>query len=426
MRIEISYKFILGFIVVVATIVAVGYVIPFLELPEYLVQPVVMGIALVVGLILGGVFSKAFTRNISVLREAAERFSEGDLTTQVGWEPRKFPDETEDLADSLNRLADSLRTLVGQIRRSSCRVSESAQGLSASSQEISASSHQVSNTIEQVSRGAEKQAEMVDKTARVVKELVVSVDLIASAAQKMKEAAVTTVSTAEQGRDMAHTAMDKMKQVLTDVERNSSQIMAFGENVQKIGQIVDVITGISQKTNLLALNATIEAARAGEYGRGFSVVAEEVRKLAESTAESAGEITKLVETIRDESQKVQLSMRESVQKMQSGHEALDTTGGAFDEITEHALNTRSKAQTIAELSDQQSSGAREIESAMDQIAQVTDDNAAATEQVSAATQEQSASMEEMARSAQELSTLAEELLTMVSRFDLGLDEGTEE
>jgi len=263
---------------------------------------------------------------------------------------------------------------------------------------------------------------MVEKGARVVKELVISVDLIASAAQKMKEAAVTTVSTAEQGGDMARSAMDKMKQVLMDVERNSAQIMEFGDNVQKIGQIVDVISGISQKTNLLALNATIEAARAGEYGRGFSVVAEEVRKLAESTAESAGEITGLVETIRDESQKVQVSMRDSVQMMHAGHDALDTTGGAFNEITEHALNTRSKAQTIAELSDQQSGGAREIETAMDEIAKVTDDNAAATEQVSAATQEQSASMEEMARSAQELSTLSEELLTMVSRFDLGIDE----
>ncbi|PLY10962.1 MAG: methyl-accepting chemotaxis protein [Desulfuromonas sp.] len=422
MRIEISYKFTLGFIFVVATIVAVDFLAPFLGLPEFLEQLVVMGTALVVGLLLGWLFSKAFTSNIGLLREAAERFSEGDLTTQVAWSQRKFPDETEDLAESLNRLAENLRVLVGQIRRSSHRVSDSAQGLSASSQEISASSHQVSNTIEQVSRGAEKQAEMVEKGAKIVKELVISVDLIANAAQKMKEAAVTTVSTAEQGGDMARSAMDKMKQVLMDVERNSAQIMDFGDNVQKIGQIVDVISGISQKTNLLALNATIEAARAGEYGRGFSVVAEEVRKLAESTAESASEITGLVETIREESQKVQLSMRDSVQMMHSGHEALDTTGGAFNEITEHALNTRSKAQTIAELSDQQSGGAREIESAMDEIAKVTDDNAAATEQVSAATQEQSASMEEMARSAQELSGLSEELLTMVSRFDLGMED----
>ncbi len=422
MRVEISYKFILGFIVVVATILAVNVLFPFLGLPAEFELLFSITVALVVGVILGWLFSKAFTRNIGILREGAERFSEGDLTTQVAWPERRFPDETEDLAESLNRLADNLRTLVGQIRRSSMRVSESAQGLSASSQEISASSHQVSNTIEQVSRGAEKQAEMVEKGSRIGKELVVSVDLIASAAQKMKEAAVTTVSTAEQGSDMARSAMDKMKQVLGDVERSSAQIMAFGENVQKIGQIVDVITGISQKTNLLALNATIEAARAGEYGRGFSVVAEEVRKLAESTAESAGEITKLIETIREESQKVQSSMRENVQMMHSGHEALDTTSGAFNEITEHALNTRSKAQTIAELSDQQSSGAREIEQAMDEIAKVTDDNAAATEQVSAATQEQSASMEEMARSAQELSTLAEELMTMVSRFDLGFEE----
>jgi len=92
MRIEISYKFTLGFIFVVATIVAVDFFVPFLSLPEFLEQLVVMGTALVVGLVLGWLFSKAFTSNISLLREAAERFSEGDLTTHVAWPERKFPD----------------------------------------------------------------------------------------------------------------------------------------------------------------------------------------------------------------------------------------------------------------------------------------------------------------------------------------------
>jgi len=217
---------------------------------------------------------------------------------------------------------------------------------------------------------------------------------------------------------MSRATIARMKQVLEKVERNGEQMAAFGAQVQKIGKIVEVITGIAGKTNLLALNATIEAARAGEYGRGFNVVAEEIRKLADSTGASAGEITDLIETIRTESQKVQDSMKESVQDLDSGRDAIDNTGKAFDAIIRSALETQNKATSIAELAQQQTDGATGMVAAIEEISRVAEDNAASTQQVSAATEEQTASMEEMAGAAQGLSELAENLLEVVKRFRL--------
>jgi methyl-accepting chemotaxis protein len=200
-------------------------------------------------------------------------------------------------------------------------------------------------------------------------------------------------------------------------------MVSFGVQVQKIGKIVEVITGIAQKTNLLALNATIEAARAGEYGRGFAVVADEISKLADSTSQSAGEITGLIETIREESRNIQASIKESIQAMDAGRQAIDTTGGAFEEIIQTATITQTKATSIDELSQKQTEGAKSVVGAIEEISRVVADNAAATEQVSATAQQQSASMEEMAQGAQTLSVLAEDLLDMVKRFQLGVEGG---
>ncbi len=419
MRVEISYKFIMGFIIVVGSIVLVNLVVPYLGIPEQWQQLFSVGFAILVGLLLGWFFSKAFTANIRVLTESAERLSRGDLSQPVRLHSTALPDETSDLANSLNQVVESLRGLVGKIRSSSIKVAESAQNLSSTSQEMTASSNEMANTVEQISRGAETQAEMVEKSSRLIKEMAMSVDLIAASAKKVSASASATAGTAQRGGEMARTAMQKMKQVLADVEQNGKQMAAFGVQVQKIGKIVEVITGIAGKTNLLALNATIEAARAGEYGRGFAVVAEEIRKLADSTGQSAGEITDLIETIREEGQKVQASMSQSILEMDAGRSAVDTTGSAFGEIIENALATQTKATSIAELAEKQTEGASGMVNAIDEISRVVADNAAATEEVSATTQQQSASMEEMAHAAQDLSALAEDLLEVVKRFELG-------
>lgn len=423
MRISISNKFVAGFIIVVTSSVLVNLLVPYLGIDKQWQQFFLVACALLVGSVLGWIFSKAFTANLQVLTGAAELLSRGDLSREVKLKRTRLSDEISDLAESLNQVIDSLRELVGTIRHSSFRVAEAAQSLSVTSHETTATSHEICSTIEQVSRGAETQSEMVEKSSRLIKEMALSTELVADSAKKVSAAANATVTTAQLGGESARSTVKLMKQVLDEVEKNGEQMLSFNLQVQKIGKIVEVITGIAQKTNLLALNATIEAARAGEAGRGFAVVAEEISKLADTTGESAGEITQLIEGIREESRKMQDSMKETIQEIHSGRTAIDATGNSFGEIIDNAEDTQGKAIGIAELSQRQTRGAVGMVAAIDEIARVVTDNAAATEEVSAATQQQSASMEELARSAQDLSALAEQLLGVVSRFQLEAGRG---
>ncbi|MDH3999432.1 MAG: methyl-accepting chemotaxis protein, partial [Desulfuromonadales bacterium] len=304
------------------------------------------------------------------------------------------------------------------IRTISFQVASSSQGLSGTAKEMSASAMEVAGTVDQISKGAETQAEMVEQSNRLFKEVAMSTNLVATSAQKVASAANQTVETAQSGSEQADASLANIRQVLAAVESSGQQMVTFVAQLQKIGKFVEVINGIAQKTNLLALNATIEAARAGEYGRGFAVVAEEISKLADSTTASADEITRLVEGIRDEGQQVQGSMAQAIEEMESGRVAVDRTAQAFVAITENAEGTRTKANSIAELSAQQISSAERITLSIEEIDRVVSDNAAATQEVSAATQEQSAAMEELVQSAVELSRLSETMLAMVKTFKL--------
>jgi methyl-accepting chemotaxis protein len=422
MRVEISHKFILGFITVVASIVLINMVVPHLQIPAEWQQLFTLGCAMLVGLVLGSLFSRVFTKNIRSLQQGAQCLSQGDLSRDVRLPDTFFPDETTDLAAALNEVTAKLRELVGYIRNVSATVAQSAHSLSATSQEVTASSQEVAKTVEQISYGAETQAEMTERSTRLIREMAISIDLIASSARKLTASASDTAQTAQEGGELSRVALEKMKLLMVEVEKSGGLIVSFGGQVQKIGKIVEVITNIAQKTNLLSLNASIEAARAGEYGRGFAVVAEEIRKLADSTSLSASEITELVEAIREESQKIQTSMHGTMRELSAGRSSLDTTGSAFEKIINTALITQTKATSISELSHSQAEGARHMVTAIEEISRVVTDNAAATEELSAVTEEQTASMAEMALSAQQLSALAEELVGMVQRFRLERQE----
>ncbi len=417
MRVEISYKFIVGFLIVIAAVVVVSLTVPYWPVPSWLRQPLTIGCALLVGLVVGALFSRAFAKNIRALTEAGDRLGQGDLSQDVQVS-NLFCDETDDIALAMNRVQASLRELVGEIRGFASQVTEASMSLSVTAQEMTASSHEVAGTVDLISKGAETQAEMVEASNQSFREMAVAINQVALSAQKVAEAAEATVATAQRGTDLAKGSTDTIRQVLTEVEGSGEQMVSFVARVQQIGQIVEVINGVAHKTNLLALNATIEAARAGEYGRGFTIVAEEIRKLADSTTDSSGEITRLVDGIQEEGTQVQSRMAQIIQEMEAGHAAVDRTNQVFAEITGTAEDTRGKAQVISDLTQHQIEGAEQISRAIDEIDKVVSDNAAATEQVSAATQQQCASMEEMTLSAKEMATMAEELLMLVKKFKL--------
>lgn len=419
MRIPIGYKFIIGFVVVVGAVAFAPNLVGLLGYSPEISSILGYFVAMTVGLILGWLFSKGFTANIGRLTDSAESISRGDLTRDVIIRPSRMPDEINELAGLINLMLENLRELVRHIKITSGKLSNSAREINSTALEINASTGEVAQAIEQISRGAECQAEMVDKSSRIIREMAVSIELVAARASETAKAAKETSLTAQHGGSLASDSLERMKEFFENQETIGRQFDTFNSKLQKVGKVADCIGDIARQTNLLALNASIEAARAGEYGKGFAVVAEEVRKLADGSAQSASDINDMIESLREESHRVHEVILESSRSIKEGKKNIDVTASAFKEILKTVLETEGKASSIAALSQMQLDGSAKMVKAVDEIAKVADDNAASTEQVSAATEEQLAAMQDMALATKELAQLAEELLIVVERFQTG-------
>jgi methyl-accepting chemotaxis protein len=264
---------------------------------------------------------------------------------------------------------------------------------------------------------------MVTKTSKVIHEMAISVDLVARRAKETAKAARETSFTAQRGDELANDSLERMKSFFDSVELISMQFMDLNSKLQQVGKIADFIVEMARQTNLLALNASIEAVRAGEYGKGFGVVAEEVRKLADGSAKSATDILDMIDLVKVESRKLQETITESSRNIGAGKKNIDTTAESFKQILATVIETERKANSIADLSQMQTDGAGKMVTMVDEIAKVAEDNAASTQEVSAATEQQSSAMQEMVFQTQELTRLAEALLLSVEKFQVAAEEG---
>jgi len=421
MYIPIGYKFILGIVVVVAAVAFSPAAVIALGYSQEMTTVLSYAVALTTGLILGWLLIKGVSRNISEITDTVEAISEGDLSTDVEVRAKRFPDETTGIANAINLMTENLRELVSQLRSASGHVSDSARTLSSTTLEVNATTEEIAKALEQISRGAEAQAEMAGRGSTLIHELAVSVELVANRARESAQSARDTTATAQQGNELVKQTMDLMKEFLDTVEYTGQQFAELNGKLQQVGKIADIIVEIARQTNMLALNASIEAVRAGEYGKGFTVVAEEVRKLADGTSRSAAEIIDLVTLIKEDSVKVRETFATSSRQINEGKKKINSTAGVFQSIVQTVIEAERKATSIADLSSMQTEGAQKMVKTIDEIAKVAEDNATATEQVSAATEEQSAAMQEMAAASRELSALAAELLQAVERFRLPED-----
>jgi len=418
MRVPLGYKFILGFVAVVAVVAFAPPVVAASGYSADVTQLLTIVVAMTVGLIMGWLFSRRFTRDIGMLTKSAHEVSQGDLSCDIKLASTRMPDETHELTAAINLMIQNLRDLVGHIRSSSGKLSGASREINGTATEISSTTEEVARAIEQISQGAENQAEQVERSSRIIKETAISIELVASRARESSRTARETTLTARRGADLAGDALLLMKDFFIRIEELSTRFEQFNSRLQRVGKVADFIGEVARQTNLLALNASIEAVRAGEYGKGFAVVADEVRKLADSASHSAGEINELIETLRDESQKVHENLLESSRTIHEGNKKVDITATAFGEIITSVQETERRANSIADLSQMQLEGSGKMVAAIDEIAKVADDNAAATEQVSAATEEQLAAMQDMALATKELAQLADELEYVVRRFTL--------
>ena len=254
-------KIILGFLLVVFPVVVLNAVFIFAvkDPIKSLTLSAIFGLLLGVGL--GVVVSARLTRELKRLSSLASEISEGDLTKEVDI---SGGDEIGQLGNSFKEMVGQLREIVGNVQATAELVSRSAHGLSNTAQEMTASAQEISSATEHVAKGAEYQAEFVEKSSGRIQGMAAAVEGIATRAREASKASDVAGYTAQHSGEATRDALEQMRLVFEGMDDAATVVAGFGERLQRVGKIVEVISGISQQTNLLALNATIEAARAGE------------------------------------------------------------------------------------------------------------------------------------------------------------------
>jgi len=347
----------------------------------------------------------------SIVREIAT----GDLRAKVEIDSK---DEIGELGKAVNVMTDDLRTLIKQLAISAEQLAASSEELTAGAEQSALAATQVAESIVEVAEGAGTQLEAAETSKDIMGKLSSGIQDIADNTVIIVETAKKASAAAQEGGDAVMDAKNQMVCIENSVKNSSVVVSELGERSKEIGEIVNTISGIAGQTNLLALNAAIEAARAGEQGRGFAVVADEVRKLAEQSQEAAKQITILISGIQSDTAKAVEAMIDETQQVKRGTEVVDRAGKTFDDITnlvqQMSIQTRDVSVKIQEMA----TGSDSMVVLVRKIDDISKNTAEQTQTVSAATEEQSASMEEIASSSHALAKMAGEIQSAISKFKL--------
>lgn len=377
---------------------------------------VVATIVFIVILIVSIYISRSIARPIERVTKATQTMANGDLTLEPV--EVKTKDELNTLATSFNQMVINLRQLFQNVSYTSERLAASSEELMASAEETARSTELVTNSIQEVATGSKAQEAHIEENKRALEEMTIGVTRVAEATSAVSEISNEAMKVSQSGRESILQVITQMEQINGSTNQTADVIGALEQRSAEIASIVNVITDISDQTNLLALNAAIEAARAGEHGKGFAVVADEVKKLAEQSRQSAEDITGLISEIQNDTAKAVTSMKKGAEDVALGLNVVTEAGEGFENINHSVVSMATQIMEITAVSEQMSASAEQLLASMEQILVLSQNAAANSGNVAAASEEQLAVMQEVNSSVNELTQLAESLRNEVSTFKI--------
>ncbi|HEY8417201.1 MAG TPA: methyl-accepting chemotaxis protein [Limnochordales bacterium] len=407
--------------------------------------------AAAVALVVGIIFSIFLTRAVSgpLVRMAGQvsRVAEGDLRVEV--ERLRQQDEVGQLAAAFAAMTENLRQLAQRIIASTDDLNKSSEELSASAEQAARATEQISQTIGQVAAGtsdqsrtvqhvvgivtelkraidriaagATEQARVVQHGGQLVQEMMVAIRAVAENARRVAAASNEGVHTARQGGETVRQTVEGMESIQRTVFATAEKVRQLGQHSQQVGDIVQVISDIAGQTNLLALNAAIEAARAGEHGKGFAVVADEVRKLAERSAASAKEIASLINDMQQDIAEAVQAMQAGTQEVASGMERARAAGQALEQILAALEGTNEQVQRITQDAQRLAERAERVMAAVGDVARITEENTAATEEMAAQSEEVMGAMESISAISEETAASSEEVSAAAQQMNASIE-----
>jgi methyl-accepting chemotaxis protein len=376
---------------------------------------IVFVILFVLSIVAAYIISQRIASPIKKIVALVSQIAQGDLTNKV---KIRSKDEIGELANQLNIMVDSLKKLLSEVSLSSSQVAAFSEELTSSGEESSKASSYISASISEVAEGAEAQFGSVESSQEIVIEIANNIEHISKLVGHMTDSTMDTSRSSQSGNEIISNTINQMNRIDEKSSHTEQVLLSLGAKSNEIGQIVSLITHVSQQTNLLSLNASIEAARAGEYGRGFAVVASEIRKLAEQSAESSNQIQQLISQIQVESINSIESMHDSQTAIKKGVSLVTEAGESFNNINTSIDQIAGQMQDITAAVEQINTGIGNLQTRIQTMTEVSHTALYHTQNVAASAEEQTASMNEISAAASSLSEMAEDLQVMINQFKI--------